>query len=289
MTQDNSTAAAVVVHYKSEGTLRETLKSLGKFFDPSHIFVVDNSSSLKDEALYDAAIIVDDETNWGYAGGVNRGVQLVTERFPAVSEVLVCTHETVFRDDAIQKLLSTASSYAEGHIVGPKLVAKAEDGEFNVWSNGGRLAPPFFYPTHDRDQQRTGIHKVDWVDGAAFVIDIATFNRIGGLPQEFFMYMEDVAVGLLARTHGVPVLANLEAVVEQSANGPSRALAIRNRTILAIRYMNGLEKLVVRSEIRARQILQGIHPLGATRKKAEESKIAVQEATKICQALSAAS
>lgn len=289
MTHDNSAAAAVVVHYKSESTLKETLESLGRFFDPSRIFVVDNSSSLKDEALHNAAIIIDDETNWGYAGGVNRGVQLVTERFPAVSEVLVCTHETVFRDDAIQQLLSTASSFAEGHIVGPKLVAKGEDDEFNVWSNGGHLALPLFYPTHDRHQQRTGVHKVDWVDGAAFVIDIATFNRIGGIPQEFFMYMEDVAVGLLARTHGIPVLANLEAVVEQSANGPSRALAIRNRTILAIRYMNGLERLVVRSEIRARQILQGMHPSGATRKKAQESKIAVLEAIRICQAISAAS
>lgn len=285
LTYDNSHAAAIVVHYQSVCTLRETLKSLGKVFDRSRIFVVDNSSCLKDEALDYAAIIIDDSTNWGYAGGVNRGFQLICEQLPMVSEVLVCTHETIFRDNAVQQLLSTASTFAEGHVVGPKLVTRSESGALQIWSNGGRLSLPFFYPSHDRDQQRTGLQQVDWVDGAAFVIDVKTFNRIGGIPQEFFMYMEDVAVGLLARAHGVPVVTNLGAVVEQSANGPSRALAIRNRMILALRYMNRLQKLIVRSEIRLRQILQSMHPVAATREKAQESKLAVQEATRICRAL----
>lgn len=285
---DNSKAAAVVVHYNSENTLRETLASLGEFFDRSHIFIVDNSSSLKNHALDYAATIVDDGENWGYAGGVNRGFELILERLPSVSEVLVCTHETIFRDDAIQQLFTTASNFAQGHIIGPQLVTKAENGELNIWSNGGRISLPFFYPSHDRDPQRAGLQEVDWVDGAAFIIDIATFNRIGGVPQEFFMYMEDVAVGLLARAHGVPVLTQLEASVEQTANGPSRALAIRNRMILAIRYMSGLQSLVVRSEIRVRQLLQSMHPAVATRKKAQESKRAVQEAIRICETLDTA-
>ncbi|WP_458781231.1 glycosyltransferase family 2 protein [Arthrobacter sp. D3-16] len=288
MAFDSSSAAAVVVHYNSENTLRETLASLGKFFDRSHIIVVDNSSSLKNEGLDHTATIVDDGKNRGYAGGVNRGFELISERLPSVSEVLVCTHETIFRDDAIQQLFTTASNFAEGHIIGPKLVTKTENGGLNVWSNGGRISLPFFYPSHDRGPHRAGLQEVDWVDGAAFVIDIATFKRIGGIPQEFFMYMEDVAVGLLAKAHGVPVLTQLEALVEQSANGPSRALAIRNRVILAVRYMSGLQSLVVRSEIRVRQLLHSMHPGVATKKKAQESKKAVQEAIRICEALDTA-
>lgn len=278
-----------MVHYKSVSTLRETIKSLGKAFDRSRIFVIDNSSCLKSETLDDAATIVDDDRNWGYAGGVNRGIQLIRQQLPMVTELLVCTHEAIFKGDAIHQLLLTASNFPEGHIVGPKLVTKSEKGALQIWSNGGRLSLPFFYPSHDRDQQRSGLQHVDWVDGAAFVIDVQTIDRVGGIPEEFFMYMEDVAVGLLARAHGVPVVTTLDALVEQSANGPSRALAIRNRTILALRYMSHTQKLIVRAEIRFRQLLHSIYPTLATREKARESKMAVQEAIQICRALEDAS
>lgn len=281
MTETNTAVAAIVVHYDSHDSLRVTLNNLNQHFNRDHIIVIDNSSSLKGEGLDILATIVDDGQNRGYAGGVNRGFEYISDHLAGVSEVLVCTHEAVFDSNALTEMLAAAESYPSGHVVGPQLVTYGESGEDKIWSNGGGLRPPFFYPKHNTDDSLTGIRKVDWVDGAAFLIDVNTWKRLAGVPEEFFMYMEDVALGLKCKQIGVPVLVNLSARVHQTANGPSRALAIRNRTLLARRYMGPVSSRVVESEIRVRQLLMSIHPSSHVRQKAHESRSAVREAVSI--------
>jgi N-acetylglucosaminyl-diphospho-decaprenol L-rhamnosyltransferase len=288
MTSTTSGMAVVIVHYNSPDTMLLTLENLSQHFDREHLIVVDNSASLTEDVYRQRATVLADGDNRGYAGGVNYGIRAVMNTLPDVSEILVCTHEALFRDDALSQLLATAKKFPDGHIVGPKLITRDEEGTESVWSNGGHLSLPFYYPKHDVAANTHGLHHVKWVDGAAFVIDIDTWRRLGGIPEEFFMYMEDVALGLLARRAGVPVLANLDAVVEQSANGPSRRLAIRNRIILALRYMRPFESMVVRAEVRARSFLASLHPLPGVRKKAIESNEAVSEARAVVNELDAA-
>lgn len=288
MTSNISGVAVVSVHYNSPDTMRLTLENLSPHFDREHLIVVDNSASLTEDVYRQKATVLADGDNRGYAGGVNHGIRTVKNTLPDVSEILVCTHESLFREDALRQLLATAKEYPAGHIVGPKLVTRDAEGLESVWSNGGHLSLPFFYPKHNVSANAHGLHHVKWVDGAAFLIDLETWHRLGGIPEEFFMYMEDVALGLLARRAGVPVLTNLDAVVEQSANGPSRSLAIRNRTILALRYMRPFERLVVRAEVRGRSFLASVHPSPSMRDKATESHRAVSEARALVSQLDAA-
>ncbi|BCW11825.1 hypothetical protein NtRootA4_28880 [Arthrobacter sp. NtRootA4] len=154
----------------------------------------------------------------------------------------------------------------------------ATDGQESIWSNGGAFTFPLFYPRHNTSQSKSGVHRVEWVDGAAFVVSTATWRQVGGIPEEFFMYMEDVALGLKCRKLRIPVLVNLDAVVEQTANGPSRKLAIRNRAILAMRYMGSLRRSIVLTEIRFRSILMALHPKMSIRAKSLESRDALEEA-----------
>lgn len=281
MTETNPTVAAVVVHYDSPESLRVTLNNLNQHFKNEQIVVIDNSSSLEGEGLEILATIVDDGKNRGYAGGVNRGFEYLLEHQPGVSEVLVCTHEAVLDSNALNEMLATAESFPGGHLVGPQLVTSDGFGGHKIWSNGGRLRPPFFYPKHNTDVSLAGVRTVDWVDGAAFLIDVNTWKRLSGVPEEFFMYMEDVAVGLKCKQIGVPVLVNLSARVHQTANGPSRALAIRNRILLARRYMGPVSSRVVETEIRLRQLLMRIHPSSRLRQKGLESQAAIREAAAI--------
>lgn len=281
MTETNTTVAAVVVHYDSPESLRVTLNNLSQHFKREQIVVIDNSSSLEGEGLEILATIVDDGKNRGYAGGVNRGFEYLSQHHPGVSEVLVCTHEAVLSDNALNEMLASAESFPDGHLVGPQLVTSDGYGGHKIWSNGGGLRPPFFYPKHNTDPSLTGVRKVDWVDGAAFLIDVNTWKRLSGIPEEFFMYMEDVAVGLKCKQIGVPILVNLSARVHQTANGPSRALAIRNRTLLARRYMGPVSSRVVETEIWLRQLLMSVHPSSRVRQKGHESRAAVKEAAAI--------
>ncbi|MFE5835289.1 glycosyltransferase family 2 protein [Arthrobacter sp. NPDC056493] len=277
MTSTISGMAVVIVHYNSHDTMRLTLDDLSRHFDREHLVVVDNSATLTEDVYRQRATVLADGENRGYAGGVNHGIRAVAKTLPDVSEILVCTHEALFRDDALSQLHATAKEFPGGHIIGPKLVTRDYRGVESVWSNGGHLSLPFYYPKHDVAASARGLRRVKWVDGAAFVIDLGTWRRLGGIPEEFFMYMEDVALGLLARRAGVPVLTNLDAIVEQSANGPSRSLAIRNRIILALRYMRPFERMIVRAEVRARSLLARVHPSPSMREKAMESNRAVSE------------
>lgn len=277
--------AAVVVHYESHDSLRKTIHNLGEHLDPDRIIVVDNSSSLLSQQISIAAKILDDGTNRGYAGGVNHGIRFVADNIPDASEIVVCTHEALFREGALEALMTTASALPHGHIVGPRLVTSGADGNEIVWSNGGAYSFPLSYPRHSRTGQTSGQRYVKWVDGAAFVIDLKTWEKVGGVPEEFFMYMEDVALGELCRQHKIPVVVNLDAVVEQTANGPSRALAIRNRLLLATRYMSFSRGAVVASDVFARQVLMSLHPARHLRQKAIESRSAAREARTIAKRL----
>lgn len=282
--QERSDVAALVVHYDSPETLQQTIGNLRQFFAPERLFVVDNSSSLGDSGVGHDATIIDDGENHGYAGGVNLGMRHISSN-SAIAEVLVCTHETVFRENAVELLLETASKHPGDHIVAPRLVTKSRNGADSIWSNGGTLSFPFSYPGHNRSKSRSGVQKATWVDGAAFVISISTWRRVGGVPEEFFMYMEDVALGLKCQKLGIPVLANLDAQVEQTANGPSRRLAIRNRAILAMRYMGALRRTIVLGEIKLRGLLMALHVDPRVKSKSRESKEAVREAKSIVDVL----
>ncbi|MCZ9882316.1 glycosyltransferase family 2 protein [Arthrobacter sp. B2a2-09] len=284
MTKPSDLLAAVVVHYQSPETLRITLTNLSQKIDPERIFVIDNSSSLPKDQFKGLGTILDDGINRGYAGGVNHGFKHISSQRPEITEVLVCTHEAVLRDDSLEELQKTAAAHPRGHLVGPKLITQAR-GRQITWSNGGHLPLPFFYPKHDTSSSRSGVRAVDWVDGATFMMDTKTWKALGGVPEEFFMYMEDVALGLRCRAAGIPVLVNLDAVVEQTANGPSRHLAIRNRVLLALRYMSPWKRQVVITEVRSRQWLMSVHPSSHIRRKAKESREAAREAKRIAMTL----
>lgn len=269
--------AAVVVHYQSPETIVETVTTLSKKIAIERIVIVDNSNSLIPDQFHGVNILADG-CNRGYAGGVNHGIRYATDRWPEVTEILVCTHEAVFRDGAIASLLSTASKYPNGHVVAPRLVTHGHDGKEIIWSNGGYFSFPFFYPEHEIARKNDDLQRARWVDGAAFVIDPTSWRRVNGVPEEFFMYMEDVALGELCRQQRIPVLVNQAAVVEQTANGPSRYLAIRNRVMLAWNYMSFPAKAVVLTEVVLRQVLMSLHPNREARKKARESRLAFMDA-----------
>ncbi|MCA4133061.1 glycosyltransferase family 2 protein [Arthrobacter sp. M4] len=277
--------AAIVVHYESPSTLENTLASLALHIDKNKIVVVDNSSTLERSQIDADITILDDGTNRGYAGGVNRGFRHVQEYMPEVTEILVCTHEAIFRSGSVAGLMNTAALHPDGHVVGPKLVSQNAEGNEVVWSNGGKLALPFYYPTHNTRPGASGTKRADWIDGAAFLIDAKSLARLGGIPEEFFMYMEDVALGVKCASAGIPVVVNLDTEVEQTANGPKRSLAIRNRTLLALRYFNFWKRMIVLIEVSARQLLMSAYPSQNFRAKAVESRKAILEARRIAASL----
>lgn len=247
MMKRKSSMAAVVIHYQSPQTLAATIADLGAVLD--RVIVIDNSSDLERTDMPDVEI-VSGHGNVGYGKAANLGLRKAFDSDPELERVLVTTHETRYSPSALSALAMVSKGLSAAHVLAPVLVMRTPDGKRNVWSAGGMMSL-LQYPKHRR-RVRPGLTRPLWVDGASFVMDRRAWEILDGVPEDFFIYMEDVALGFKCRSKGVSVFVTSASTVEQSANGPSRPLAARNRLILARRYLPRARRLMVFGEFLAR-------------------------------------
>lgn len=247
MTKRNSSMAAVVIHYQSPQTLAATAADLGAVLD--RVIVIDNSSDLERTDM-PGVEIVSGHGNVGYGKAANLGLRIAFASDPELERVLVTTHETRYSPSALSALAMVSKGLSAAHVLAPVLVMRTPDGNRNVWSAGGMMSL-LQYPKHRR-RVRPGLTRPLWVDGASFVMDRRAWEILDGVPEDFFIYMEDVALGFKCRSKGVSVYVTSASTVEQSANGPSRPLAARNRLILARRYLPRARRFMIFGEFLAR-------------------------------------
>lgn len=263
---------AVVVHYQRPRDIQNTIRDILWHVDLRNIVIVDNSGDLTLPADLCDVHVLKPKSNLGYAAGVNLGVQTVLSN-SAVDYVLVSTHEVRYDRTSISRLLQT-SIMSSGGIIAPLLCTTSEGVE-KIWSAGGTISA-LGYPKHLKSPPSKS-YKVKWVDGASFLIDRRSFERIGGVPEEFFLYMEDVALGLKCGQMGVPVVVDPRARAYQEATGPKRELAVRNRIVLAVRYYPARTRIICAIEFHLRTALLRV----IDRRKAEENRRAFTDANAI--------
>ncbi|MFC8502546.1 glycosyltransferase [Pedococcus sp. NPDC057267] len=63
---------------------------------------------------------------------------------------------------------------------------------------------------------------VTWVAGGATAMSAQTFREVGGWPEEYFLYMEDVELGIRAGAHGIPVSVTADVRWTHEWRGDSR-------------------------------------------------------------------
>lgn len=219
---------AVIVHHDSLATLGLTVAAIIQCgVLPEHIVIVDNSedskvSSQARSMLPSEACFIQTE-NEGYAAAVNRGVEVLS--MSSGSEcgfVLVATHEVLPDVDAVRKLRRILLNNADVAACGPRLV-----NDNRVWSDGGKISRFLRIPYHAShgapistcitDDARN-VSSVAWLDGA-FVLYRGQCIREWRLPEEYFLYMEEVDYHLsLARRHWV-IACDRSVVVSQSSSG----------------------------------------------------------------------
>jgi GT2 family glycosyltransferase len=74
---------------------------------------------------------------------------------------------------------------------------------------------------------------VTWVAGGATAMSRATFGRVGGWPEEYFLYMEDVELGIRAGALGIPVSVTADVRWVHEWRGDSRRRLNRGHVLHA--------------------------------------------------------
>lgn len=242
------TLSVIIVNYNGATFLSNCLSSLKNHLPLSHeIILVDNASC--DESVkivserYPWVKLITSEKNLGFTGGNNLGVRTARGRF-----ILLLNNDTV----VMKSLLPLVKILEEDENIGAlgcQLFYEDNSQQKSIgyipslskiilsWSFLPLLMP-WFKPCQRTVPAKSSLYlkslvNVEMVSGAFIMTPKALWNRLGGLDENYFMYMEDVDYCRRVRSVGFRVVySSLACVTHYEGGGRSwiGANAILNST-----------------------------------------------------------
>lgn len=231
---------AVVLNFRQpQGALAVVDAVTDQGIEHLRLIVVDNASQDGSAALLNSrgqVEVIELAQNGGYASGMNAGIsRLLADE--SVRYVLLLTHDVELRPSCLTLLVEHLDNHPEAGVVAPMLERADTTGK--LWSSGGYLEGLCRDPVHtgrDTDASAapdSGHRVVEWADGAILMIRREVFSRIGLLPEQYFLYFEEVHFLLMAGRRGFQTHVVLAARAAQQPGGAPDYLAARNRVLLA--------------------------------------------------------
>lgn len=227
----------VMLAYGEEPVLDEAIEAvLGSEQVQVRLVLVDNGCTrpdLDELAAHEGVLLVRPATNLGFAGGVNRGAREVTEPFLAL-----VNSDAVVAPDALARLVAVATDPAVGIASGSIRLAD-DPSTMNSAGNpvhvlGLSWAGGLHEPATRHD--RPGV--VASASGAGLAMRRSVWLRLGGFPEEFFAYQEDLELSWRCWQAGLEVRYVPDAVVvhhyEFSRNPRKMYLLERNRLLFVL-------------------------------------------------------
>ena len=209
----------VLLNYNNYQDTFNCLESLKKLTYPNYeIIVVDNHStncSLKylkqrtDENLF----VVDSGRNGGFAFGNNVGIQKAIER--DADYVLLLNNDTLVTVDFLEGLL--LCFYKQENIGVSTCRIMYNDNRDKVWYAGGMIDWNNLRATHNGidsvNYKSTGIEIVSFASGCCMMISVECIKKVGLLPEEYFMYYEDLDYCVKVQEAGYRIGYNPKSVI----------------------------------------------------------------------------
>lgn len=231
--------AIVVLTWNDWPDTLECLDSLARIdYANTDMILVDNGSttdaSLFEERKAEIArhfkdfIFIQNGKNLGYAGGNNAGIKPALER--GAEWILVLNNDTVVPRDFLASMIHTAqASEALGRkmeIITPRIV----DASGRIWSAGSHFNWNLLSVTRvllnsDPVAVRPDmpILPTEYVSGTAPLIHRSVFERIGFIPEIYFLYYEDAEFCARARRAGFKIGVALGAEIMHKVSRTTEA------------------------------------------------------------------
>ena len=205
----------VVVGYESESEWEGFFDSVQKStISPDQIVVVDNSPQLSVPQKISGALpiqVIHRPSNPGYGAAANAGMVALA---PGIEWVVVCNPDTRFQKDTLDMLLAERDAFTHAGILGPSIV-----NPLNVVYPSARAIPGIrigighalfarLWPTNPWTTAYLGTYtdlnprSVGWVSGAFLLINREVFSSVDGFDEGFFMFFEDVDLGMRIKQAG---------------------------------------------------------------------------------------
>lgn len=262
--------AVVIVNYNGYKDTEECLASLRKVKTPNmYVTIVDNGSTddsankLKEFVAEEKEHLICVEENLGFSGGNNIGIRYAIDK--GAEYICLLNNDTVVDPNFLDKMLDETdnNSVVYGTIKffsNPDRIWFA-GGNYNRWN--GRTVH-FGYNQNDIKIEELG-KRQNFVTGCLLLIPTSVIEKIGMLPEHYFLYYEDTEYSLRLIENGIGMKYAREAIIyhkvsasTQKMPNRTRYYTIRNSLLLIREHEKGIRKIISYLCVTARNIKRTI-------------------------------
>ena len=222
MTQSNIIVSVIIPHWNGIDVLSECLDSLKKTnFDFFEIIVSDNASSDGSQAWvkenHPDIILVENDKNYGYAGGCNRGANLAKGKY-----LLFLNNDTIQDPNWLQPLVDRLESDSSIAAVQPKILNYYKRDVFDYAGGSGGFMDIFCFPfargrvflNQEKDTgQYDEAQSCFWASGTAMMVRKNIFESAGKFDETFFAHMEEIDLCWRFQAMGFKIWAEPKSIV----------------------------------------------------------------------------
>lgn len=220
--------AIILVNWNGFNFTKACLQSLRNLdYSDFKIFVVDNASEndesarLKEE--FPEIIVLQNESNLGFAGGNNAGIRKALEE--GFSQVLLLNNDTIVKPDFLEEMMIRFKSDPSIGVVQPAIFFI--ENKDQIWSAGGKwnsfLGRAITLGDRKYKAEFSFEDKsLDWATGCCLLISREALLEAGLLDESYFAYFEDVEWSLRFREKGFKIELASKAIIFHEGGASSK-------------------------------------------------------------------
>ena len=196
----------LILNWNGKDDTLRCLESLQKLSYDAQILLIDNGStdgSVQEiHKAFPTVEVVETRENLGFAEGNNVGIRMALAR--GAEYVLLLNNDTVVEADLIESFLEVFESHPQAGIVGGKIVLYEAPELLDHWGGKWNQDRGVFDFIGLREKEETYLSSfdLDYVCGAAFMVQRKVFETIGLLEKKFFVLWEEADFCFRARKRG---------------------------------------------------------------------------------------
>lgn len=249
--QNGCNLSIITINYNGVKDTCELIDSI-PFNDDMEVIVVDNASTQDEASIiserYPQVKVIRSQHNLGFAGGNNLGIKAAKGKY-----ILLINNDTYFKDYNLEVLINRLESSNKIGIVCPKL-------RFAWGNNPIQFAgytplstitvrnQAIGFGEEDHGQYETA-HPTPYSHGAAMLIKREAIDKVGFMPECFFLYYEELDWSMMFTRAGYEIWYEPACTVYHKEsqttgqNSPLRTYYItRNRLLFVKRNYQGINK-----------------------------------------------
>jgi len=211
---DSPRVSVIVVNYNGlphiDGCISSILKQDYTNFETIFVDNASTDGSLKyARKAFPQLIFVTNESNLGYAGGINSGLVHATGKYIAPINI-----DTEVAPGWLSSMVNFMEANPLAGAVTPKILIFAERDRINTKGLDIHITGiGFCRRLYQRDDGSLNPEKVPGISGCSYLIRYEVLKQMGGAPEESFMAYDDVIISWLLNLMGFEIYCVPKSVV----------------------------------------------------------------------------